>query len=317
MADQRSNLRSESLPVDWYTQVEPDVSLKRLFEYVENQTMGARDWYYQKKRRKKAYSIAFRYAALLLSGAAGLLPVALALWPALRPERPDMAVSLMLGVAAALIGLDRFGGFSTGWMRYVRYAMAIDRILVDFRMDWTARLARVRAKAPRGASAAGGAGGGDAAKTAPLVSFAEADAFIDRARQVAVEIKDHVARETAEWAAEFESNLNKLESELKSQWLDREKEVREGGRPGHLFVTVGNALETDDRKFCLRLIGPTGQELEHVERTGGNTWTRLGLAPGMYTIMISGVLAQKPAVVEHMVEVQPGKREDIAVELPK
>jgi hypothetical protein len=44
--------------------------------------------------------------------------------------------SLLLGVAAALFGLDKAFGYLSGWARYVLTATNIRRALEEFRMDW-------------------------------------------------------------------------------------------------------------------------------------------------------------------------------------
>jgi hypothetical protein len=43
----------------------------------------------------------------------------------LKPEgSSNLAISLLAALATFFIGLDRFGGFSTGWIRYVKVAQA-------------------------------------------------------------------------------------------------------------------------------------------------------------------------------------------------
>jgi hypothetical protein len=50
--------------------------------------------------------------------------------------------SLFLGVAAALIGLDKTFGYSSGWARYVLTATNIRKSLEDFRLDWAELMAK-------------------------------------------------------------------------------------------------------------------------------------------------------------------------------
>lgn len=44
--------------------------------------------------------------------------------------------SIVLGIAAGLVMLDRFFGFSTAWVRYISTELHLRQILDEFRLDW-------------------------------------------------------------------------------------------------------------------------------------------------------------------------------------
>ena len=51
--------------------------------------------------------------------------------------------SICVGSAAALIGLDKTFGFSSGWARYVLTVTSIRKALEEFRMDWISLSAKI------------------------------------------------------------------------------------------------------------------------------------------------------------------------------
>ena len=44
--------------------------------------------------------------------------------------------SVALAIAVAMVGLDRFFGFSSAWARYMATGQAILAALNEFRLDW-------------------------------------------------------------------------------------------------------------------------------------------------------------------------------------
>jgi hypothetical protein len=83
---------------------------------------------------------------------AGLLPIIANLSPAAfgSPGQTPGAisglwVSLAIGLAAGLFGLDRYFGFTTGWIRYILTGTAIHKALEEFRMDWALLSAKLSA----------------------------------------------------------------------------------------------------------------------------------------------------------------------------
>jgi hypothetical protein len=177
-------------------------SLKTLCSYVEQEARGASEWYFSRKKTKAAISRWLRFTAIVLTALAGLLPIITNLYPAAfarSGQAPGTSsglwFSLAIGLAAALLGLDRFFGFSTGWIRYILAGTAIHKALEEFRMDWALLSAKLSAP-----------------PTADQI-----EALILRAKQFRLAIEDCVLEETKAWAAEFQSNLARLEKEAKAQ----------------------------------------------------------------------------------------------------
>ncbi|MDX2154362.1 MAG: SLATT domain-containing protein [Bryobacteraceae bacterium] len=316
------DLRSPSLAdLRWDTPAERVSSIAKLYGYADGLATDAANWYWKNKNQKKLLSQAIRYVAIGLTGVAGLLPIIRTVWEIdVDVRNPELLVSLLIGVATALLGWDRFGGFSTGWMRYVKHAMAIQRIQHEFRLEWTARLAQqppVTVPAVAGATA-----GGPTVvvqQASPDIDPATVAALIERAKQMILSVQDQVAKETGEWAAEFEKNLSQLESDVRSQWAEYRKKADEQAaaeRPGSIVLTVKNALALDQASFTVALYSPSGVLLEQTTLKGTQTWVRTSATPGTHALIVSGLLKGVPREVRDLAEVKAATRTDLSVELP-
>src|SRR5262249_8901931 len=93
-------------------------------------------------------------------------------------------------------GLDRFFGYSTGWIRYVTTAMAIEKSLDEFRLEWTRNMAKMRGAQP---------------------GPEQLDTLIQTCAAFTLAIKNQVEQETKAWVVEFQSNLSQLEKDLQAK----------------------------------------------------------------------------------------------------
>src|SRR5262245_39663771 len=105
---------------------DPDVenSLSELHQYVENQAQKQIQWYWDRKRAKAHTSMFLRFVAIILFALGGLVPIVKATLSATAVAKIpfDFGQSgyLLIGVAAGCMGLDRFFGYSTGWIQIGR-----------------------------------------------------------------------------------------------------------------------------------------------------------------------------------------------------
>jgi hypothetical protein len=125
-------------------------SLLKVRSHVVTDAESALSWYERSRTPKKRGGLLVRGTSVMLIAIAGLLPLITEL---LAPGSAKSAInplyaSLAIGVAAALVGFDRWFGFSSGWMRYVTTSMAIRTALEAFEMDWTCARAALRGAAP-------------------------------------------------------------------------------------------------------------------------------------------------------------------------
>ena len=177
-----------------------DNSLSMLHQYVEDQAQKQIQWYWGKKRAKANMSMFLRFVAIILFALGGLVPIVKATLPAtIVTKFPfDFGQSgyLLIGIAAGCIGLDRFFGYSSGWIRYVTTAMALEKSVEEFRLEWTRNMAKMRG-----------------APHAPE----QLETLIQTCRAFNLAIRGQVEQETRAWVVEFQTNLSQLEKDLQAK----------------------------------------------------------------------------------------------------
>jgi hypothetical protein len=175
-------------------------SLRELHAYVESEAARQILWYYDKKKWKSRMSAALRVVAILLFVLGGLVPIIKATLPAAAlthlPVDFGQAGYLLIGVGAGCLGLDRFFGYSTGWIRYITTALALEKSREEYRLQWTRQMAKTRGNQP---------------------SVDEVEQLIQTCATFSLAIKSQVEQETKAWVAEFQSNLTQLEKDLQAK----------------------------------------------------------------------------------------------------
>ncbi len=176
---------------------EIDTSLAVLRRYVENEAQRQIDWYFHKLKAKSRASTWLRFVAIAFFVAGGLVPIAKATLTAdILSRTPfDFGQSgyLLLALAAGCLALDRFFGYSTGWIRYITSALAIERSLEEFRMEWTRGIAKLRGAPP---------------------TPSQLDQLLLTCATFSLAIRGQVEQETNAWVVEFRNNLSQLEEDL-------------------------------------------------------------------------------------------------------
>jgi hypothetical protein len=175
-------------------------SLSVLHQYVEDQAQKQIQWYWDKKRAKAHVSMFLRFVAIIMFVLGGLVPIVKATLPATVvakfPFDFGQSGYLLIGIAAGCMGLDRFFGYSTGWIRYVTTVMAIEKSLEEFRLEWTRNMAKMRGASP---------------------TAEQLETLIQTCAAFSLAIKSQVEQETKAWVVEFQTNLSQLEKDLQAK----------------------------------------------------------------------------------------------------
>ena len=261
------NIKSDPLTSMPWKGTDPKSSLEALFKYVEAEADKSMTWYWRKKGVKAMLSRTIQFSAVVLTALGALIPVAINLLRGplgLGGVDTGLWASLLVGLAAALIGVDRAFGYSSGWARYVLTATTIRKSLEEFRMDWTAI----------------------SAKSGASPTADQLEAFIARARDFIVGVQAMVLQETKDWVTEFQNSIAQLDKEiaarldaLKSQIEKTAQTQAQAAQPGSIELTVPNADKTDGFDFDVLLEGFDGKLAE--ERViGAKTWVRINVPPG-------------------------------------
>ena len=166
-------------------------SLSVVYEHASDQAKDAITWYLQSMRTKRRGAVSFRLGAILAASAAGILPILTMIFATEgRPAFSPAWASVAIGVAAALILLDRFFGSSTGWMRFIRTEMHLRQLLQQFKMNWERERASWAGQEP---------------------SAQQVQQMFERAKTFVTRVSEVVRRETEEWILEFQSTLRQLD----------------------------------------------------------------------------------------------------------
>ncbi len=131
------DLTGRAFPLgDWG---EPAERLDELYRWVERGALNTAEWYLADRGLKRRGARVLRAGAALGAVGAGVLPL-LDLVGAVGSVATWGFVSLLAGVAC--VGCDRFFGLTSGWMRNVATAQAVQRRLQVLQFDWASESVR-------------------------------------------------------------------------------------------------------------------------------------------------------------------------------
>jgi hypothetical protein len=221
---------------------------------------------------------------------------------------------LFLALAAAFVATDKFFGFSSGWIRYIRTGQVLMKELAEFRMDWAMLMAKrgeppapkpilfsTPVYSPPTGEQIPFSNPFDSLPTAGQIPFSKSvDApptgeqiqlMIQRIKEFVITVNGHVEQETLIWIAEFQSSLAEIERSVKTQ--------EEASKPGAIEVTVTNGMDTE-AGFQVIL---DGLVVAHVR----GTQHQIGyVAPGHHKISVTGMIKGKALDASELVIVSPG-----------
>ncbi|MFG2651666.1 SLATT domain-containing protein [Streptomyces sp. NPDC048436] len=176
------DLTGRTFPLgDWG---EPAVRLHELYRWVERGALNTAEWYLSDRAWKRRGARLSRVGAAVGGVGAGVLPL-LDLAGAVGGVASWGFVSLLAGVAC--VGCDRFFGLTSGWMRDVATAQAVQRRLQVLQFDWASESVREVLGPTEGTA-------GEAAERCLGVL-----------RRFSEDVTELVRAETADWMVEFRS----------------------------------------------------------------------------------------------------------------
>jgi hypothetical protein len=183
--------------------------------------------------------------------------------------------------AGACLAIDKFYGFSTGWVRYIKTEITLQGALIQLRYDWFALLAKVEQSQP----------------TQDQIQL-----MLQKLQAFVVFVNKQVEQETDAWILEFQSGLAELAGMLKSR--------AEAARPGSLQVTVPNATDFDGG---VKAVLDRGAEERQVE---GTQCLFSAVAPGPHEVLVRGIKGGKPFEATGAIQVSPNALASIPLAIP-
>jgi hypothetical protein len=256
----------------WGMEEEVVASLRALYEHAEASAAQAIGWYIRAKSGKGLWSRTLRVAAILLTTLGGLAPVLASIgW--LGGARGLLVGQLgyvFLGLAAAAVALDRFFGFSSGWMRYINTAQTLQRLLAEFRFDWAVFGVQLSGRAP---------------------DADQVQIMIQRVKEFVLAVNYEVAQETQVWIADFQSSLAEIERSARAQ-MERQQ-------PGAIEVLVPGGADLP-QGWTLTLDGAPIRSLRASRYLIGH------VPPGLHRVTVRAVVGDRTREVSGGVQVEPG-----------
>lgn len=156
-----------------------------LYLHVENKARKMIGWYINKKRSPARWSRWLRFLAIMFAGIGGLCP----LLQNLGGYNFNQLGYVALGLMAAILGFDKFFGFSSAWMRYMLTQIRLQKMFAEFQLEWLKRRSFVDKDLSK-------------EKAEELFGFLQA---------FQVSLLAEVEQEIQSWVAEFQSNLLQLD----------------------------------------------------------------------------------------------------------
>lgn len=255
-------------------------SLDKLYGFAYQEGKRAEAWYWRKTNEKKRWAMWLRVIAILSVTAAGIIPI---LSPILMvpggttPLINPIWSSVAIAFGTAALGLDKFFGFSSGWIRYVTSALNVKAWLIEFKYDWDLNMAIMDASNH---------------ENTERENEAKLQEMITKCSAFALKISTAVQEETKQWAQEFQSSLSSLDQTLKQQAASNQ--------PSGLVI---NLEDGDGFK--------SGWEIEVNGRKAGKHYGKTGvltnLYPGLYQIVISASAGENLLHAEAAVKVTAGE----------
>ncbi|WP_069813879.1 SLATT domain-containing protein [Streptomyces sp. TP-A0874] len=192
------DLLGQPIPLgDW---AEPAERLDELYRWVEERALYTVDWYLADRRWKRRTARILRVGAAVSAATGVLLPML------------DLAGVLGGGAAwgylallgaAVCAGSDRFFGLTSGWMREIATAQAVQRRLEALQFDWASESVREVLGPTEGTASEA------------------AERCLSVLRRFSEDVTDLVRAETADWMVEFRSGSAPLRIQALVPWGPR------------------------------------------------------------------------------------------------
>jgi hypothetical protein len=169
-------------------------SMTAVFEHAVGLAIAAEQWYARKRPAKRTAGRILRVATVILGAIAAIIPIISEITttngkPAVAPGW----AAVSLAVAAAFISLDRFFGFSSGWMRFMKAELQLTRLRHIFEYAWN----NLRATSE------------DPPDDTQLT------AYLKLAENFVLAVDGIVAEETSAWITEFRGGIERTEQGLR------------------------------------------------------------------------------------------------------
>lgn len=194
------NLTPEKFPFpDKCSDICEDWYLEKVHQYVIDEAQGAISWYMGNKESNRRWSKRIRFFTILFIAIGGIMPLIAALEIPLHISNWNDSKYIIsqfgfiaLAIAGSLLLFDRSFGFTSSWVRFITAATNIQKLITEFDSSYILNLCL---------------------KTNDQRRKGQLDCIM----KFIVAVRGEIVKESAEWAAEYSSNLAMLEGILKNE----------------------------------------------------------------------------------------------------
>ena len=281
-ASKPKNIEFKPLPDLSWNPAQRSDSLQKVADYVAAEAGSAIRWYLDKKGPKQQRAQGLRFLAIGMTALAGLIPILAEIFTTEMgvPRIPPAWASVALLLAVACVGLDRFFGYSSAWMRFLTTEMQIRHALHDFLLDWEMRRAGWEGKDDPGAE--------------------QAAAGLKRCKEFLAQVNDILKAEMDNWVTEFRAAIADIDQAAKAQ--------AEVMRLGAANITVTNGEQCKDG-WQLSVDG--GAAKTH----RGTSSALRNLVPGSHTVTVVGRIGAQERRAEKAFTVAATEMADVELAL--
>lgn len=255
--------------ISWTQEDLPD-NLKSLSDHAIEMAEGCRRYYASRSPSKRRWARGLRIIAIIATSLGGIIPILSQIADKTKFAIDPAWSTVFISVAITAIGLDRFFGFSSAWMRFVTADVKIQSKIDGYLLAIESEKFSWAGQKP---------------------DFEKGRSMLTIIMNFINEVNEIVKDETNTWMVEFQSVIQKFneESNVKA----------ESSKLGGVVVTIENGDQFPNG-VRIQLEGQAAVNFT------GSTYSFNNLYPKIYRLSVSGVLGGKPVQAESLVNVTPG-----------
>ena len=284
----KANLRGALIPA----KEDAPEDLSRVYTALVRKAEEALQWYESAQHLKRRGARLTRGTAIFLGALAAIAPSVIAALPdhlgTFAVLRLNPLATVIGVLAATMILVDKFYGFSSSWMRCAATYQEIQANLETFKIDWRRQLFLLK-------------NGGAPTAEQILGVFDFLSAFLKS-------VNDSVRSETQSWVSEFKGALAELDQTVEAQRA-RAAAAATPGAKGAMRVIVAGLDTLEGRDWSLQV-----DNRKEEAKSGQSTAVVNALEPGLYKLRISARREGRPVAVEHSVLVKEGEISEVKVD---
>lgn len=247
---------------------------------VIEQAKSAAIWYKNNIKDKRRYSRGIRMISIILFGLGGIIPLINALILENKGEYTILNLGyIAIALAGTLLLLDKFFGFSSGWIRYITTEMEITKKTKEFELRWKIETY---------------------GKNLADLPEEEAKELLRMLADFLLMVEEIVKEETSSWAMEFQNNMAELQKSINNKV--------ETSMPGNIKVNLNNIR--DYKKLKIKLDNQGSLDVKR------KIYFFQRVHPGYHLITLTGESTTDQLIESaEVVLVEAGKLSEITVNL--